>query len=160
MTLSLEFLPITPADALVIGQWVYPPPYNIYNAESDGQELLDPALNYHVCRTAGRVWWFVCWGDDARVPGFDYAEHDKPSSWLDIGGGLAPHLTGAGRGQSLLEASLRFIQAQTKAERFRVTVAEFNQRSWRACLKVGFEKVAMFPHPKTGQNFVVLTKTL
>lgn len=57
---------------------------------------------------------------------------------LDIGLGLRPDLTGAGKGLAFLQAGMKFAQRTYDAKRFRLSVAAFNLRAIAVYKKAGF----------------------
>ncbi len=135
----------------MIASWVYPAPFDLYNMHGPGVDLIDPGLNYHVCRADGQVAAFLCCAADAQVPGYVY---DKQR--IDVGWGLAPNLVGRGLGAKLIHSVLRFVGAGTGYSRFRATVAQFNKRCRRACKSAGFQHVATFKSSFSGRGFVVM----
>jgi RimJ/RimL family protein N-acetyltransferase len=145
------FRPIAKKNAAKIASWRYPPPYELYNMRGDGSEFLDPRLNYHVWRIRGHAKAFLCWGTDAQVPGYSYDEER-----LDVGWGLAPEMVGHGLGKLLVLSVLQFVGECTARERFRATVADFNERCRRACRNSGFREVAAFESSFSGRRFIVM----
>ena len=73
------FRPITREYAEAIASWTYSPPYDFYNMNGDGADLLEPGMNYYVHHTGEQVAAFLCWGIDAQVPG--YAYDGKTTRW-------------------------------------------------------------------------------
>jgi RimJ/RimL family protein N-acetyltransferase len=153
--MAVHFQRIAARHAAEIAGWRYPGRYAVYDLDSEGEELLKPDLHYHVwCRDA-RVCWFLCYGIDARVPGFDYERH---GDFLDVGWGLRPDLTGRGMGRKLVSCALEFISTTTGTTSFRVTVAAFNERCLAVCRSVGFSDSARFTRADGNLDFIVLTK--
>ena len=143
---QLLFKPMGEADAREVLTWRYDAPYDIYNADPAHNEegvaaLLDPANQYFVALDAGgQLVGYCCYGPDARVPGGDYRDPDA----LDIGLGMRPDLTGRGNGAAFVGRALAFGREQLGARRFRLTVAEFNQRAMRVYERLGFAEVERF----------------
>ena len=156
---AFVFREMDEASARQIAGWRYPPPYDLYHPAPDAAEafvqgLLTPHFRYYtVWDGQNELIAFRCFGEDAQVPGGDYG-----AEALDMGGGLRPDLTGQGLGASLLEAALEFAEQQFAPRVFRVTVAAFNRRALRVCVKVGFQPVQTFLHSTSGQAFVVLLR--
>ena len=146
-----NFQPISVRDAQEIAGWRYPSPYHVYNME-DTTQLLNPALHYYVSRLDQRAAAFVSYGEDARVPGFDYDD-----SCLDVGWGLRPDLTGRGLGESFLGQVMDFVRSRTESERLRVSVMASNERCQKACRSVGFICSEGFVRPSDSREFVVMT---
>jgi ribosomal-protein-alanine N-acetyltransferase len=157
--MSLIFKPFDETSAYTIVSWRYEPPYDIYNllnppGEEDIQYLLDPQNAFHrIVDESENLLAFCSFGQDGQVPGGDYSTHA-----LDIGLGLRPDLTGQGRGLIFVNAVLDFARHTFAPTRFRVTVAEFNQRAWRVWEKAGFRRVQIFQKDGGGQNYIVLLR--
>lgn len=151
--MKFTFSPITEADAAKIAAWNYSPPYDCYNLSGGETELIHKHSNYHVCLRDERIFGFLCWGGDARVPGFDYEKHENR---VDVGWGMAPESVGSGLGKSFIKDTLEFISAKTASNYFQVTVAAFNARCLKACNSVGFEEYTQFKRPADCREFIVL----
>ena len=149
--LTFQFYPISQEYAEAIAAWEYPAPFDVYNMPDAGAELVDPLLNYHVCRAGGQVAAFLCWGMDAQVPGYAYDRQ-----WTDVGWGLAPELVSHGLGLTLIRSVLRFVGTGTGRNRFRATIAAFNERCRRASRRAGFLDVATFESSFDGRQFVIM----
>jgi [ribosomal protein S18]-alanine N-acetyltransferase len=151
------FRQIDIAAARRIAAWEYPPPYDLYSynpaeAEENVQGLLTPDYHYYtVWDERGELIGYRCFGEDAQVFGGDYS-----AEALDMGGGLRPDLTGQGSGAAFMTAAITFAQQQFAPAAFRATVAAFNQRALRVCIKVGYRPIQQFENPHTGRPFVVL----
>lgn len=136
--------------------WLYPAPYDLYNvsprdAADAAVFMAEAGSGYHaILNEVGEFIGFVCYGEEARVPGGDY----RPEA-LDVGCGLHPHLTGQGLGPKVIRAALRFGRERLGARRFRATVAAFNLRAQRATARAGFRESARFERPSDGLQFVV-----
>jgi RimJ/RimL family protein N-acetyltransferase len=143
---AFRFNPPTASDARAILGWRYEGIYAAYNANPTRLDegiatLLDPLNHYLAARRAdGTLVGFCCFGTEARVPGGDYA--DPPA--LDVGLGLRPDLTGGGLGVPFVQAILDEGRRRHDPPRFRLTVAEFNERARRVYARVGFRPLALF----------------
>lgn len=143
---AFQFEPPTEADARAILGWRYEGIYAAYNAnparlEAGIATLLDPLNQYLAARRAdGTLVGFCCFGAEARVPGGDYT--NPPA--LDVGLGLRPDLTGGGLGTAFVRAILAEGQWRHDPPRFRLTVAEFNERARRVYARVGFRPLTSF----------------
>lgn len=129
--------------ARAISHWKYEPPYSMYNMMEDSyetediEELMDGS--YFSVRTAdGELIGFLCYGRNAQVGGGRQQGLYLDDTALDIGLGLRPDLTGLGRGLIFLQAGMKFAQQTYGAERFRLSVAAFNERAIRLYTKAGF----------------------
>ncbi len=135
--------------------WLYPSPYDGYNAdpsslETDIDEWTRPGSYYAATDREGILVAYACFGVEARVPGGRYL-----ANALDFGGGLRPDLTGRGLGISFFRATLAFAEASFSPDRYRTTVAEWNGRATRLCTASGFEITEHFVPVVNGWRFAV-----
>lgn len=149
---GFTFRPLSAAEARAIVAWRYPPPYDFYNLDPDSAATLQrPDYHYHaVIRGAADLVGFRCFGADARVAGGDYS---LPA--LDMGGGLRPDLTGQGLGRVVLRAAISFAVQRFRPVRLRTTVAAFNERAIRTCLRVGYVRHAEFARESDRVRFII-----
>jgi RimJ/RimL family protein N-acetyltransferase len=157
---TFKFEPMTEAWARAALTWRYEPPYDFYNHDPAQLDklihlsFLNPAYHYFsVFDEQDSLVAYRCFGEDARVPGGDYA-----AEALDMGGGLRPDLTGHGLGPRIMRAAIDFARAEFSPRAFRVTVAEFNLRAQRACEKVGYVVVQHFIATHNGVPFVIMIR--
>jgi ribosomal-protein-alanine N-acetyltransferase len=148
--------PMDRATAEDIATWRYDGPYSMYEVEADAIEsFLNPAYQYFaVFDENNDVVGFCNFGEDARVPGFDYADDA-----LDIGLGMRPDLTGLGKGLSFVRAVFDFARRTYTTTTYRVTIAAFNRRAQQLCLALGFREIGRFirTNPEGNETeFVVL----
>lgn len=104
--------PMDRATAEDIATWRYDGPYSMYDGEADAIEsFLKPEHQYFaVFDENNDVVGFWNFGEDARVPGFDYDDDA-----LDVGVGMRPDLTGRGKGLSFVRAVLTSRRARTRS---------------------------------------------
>lgn len=152
------FVPMTEPAAREILAWRYDEPYALYDLTDEALPiLLEPGNHYFAASDAGGgIAGFCCFGEEAQVPGGDYAD----ANLLDVGVGLRPDLTGGGRGAGFVTAVLRLACERTAQRGFRVTIAAFNQRSQRMFLGLGFGESDRFRREgrPRGMEFVILTR--
>jgi [ribosomal protein S18]-alanine N-acetyltransferase len=141
----------------IIG-WHYDPPYNVYDLATDDLEaLLNPVYRYHqVVDRAGNLVGYCCYGEDARVPGGDYARVEPEI--LDVGVGLHPGLVGQGLGGGFVKAILAYALVNYQPEYFRVSIADFNQRSLNTFRSAGFAVTIHFNRELDGLPFTQLER--
>lgn len=143
--MRISFAPILEEEARTVLAWRYPALGLGYDPadddlESDVAALLRPDFHYYAAHDeTGRLVGFCCFGEDARVPGGDYA---LPA--LDVGLGLNPELTGRGLAHGFLEEILALGIALFAPEFFRATVAAVNVRSLRLFEGAGFYFIQTF----------------
>ena len=141
--------------AAEIAGWRYPPPYEIYGyADADREEtvrhLADGENRFFAVLKEGDLVGFRSFGEDGRVAGGIYDD-----DYLDTGGGLRPDLTGLGHGPEVIRKGLAFGQSRFGVRRFRVTIADFNQRAQKACRKLGFSASQHFRRRIDGEPFTI-----
>lgn len=153
-----QILPITKEQAERVTTWSYDPPYGVYDlAPEDLNGLLNPDYRYHsVLDQAGALIGYCCYGMDAQVPGGDYCCGEPQV--MDVGVGLAPGLTGQGLGEKFVEAILAHGWRRFRPEIFRVSVADFNQRSMNTFRKLGFKETHYFLHELGQMPFTQLER--
>lgn len=152
--------PITDELARRVVGWRYDPPYDVYNLSAEDEKaLMNPIYRYHqVQDSSGNLVGFCCYGEDACVPGGDY-EVGEPSC-LDVGVGLHPDLVGKGLGTEFVQAVLEHAAEIYRPENFRVTVAEFNQRSLKTFRRLGFKETNHFIRKPDGMPFIQLERSV
>jgi ribosomal-protein-alanine N-acetyltransferase len=124
--------PMTQAEAEAVGRWQYPPPYDFYDVGADPAdyaELTDPAAR-------GSRFFVASSPADRLIGFFEY----KPvrDGVVEIGLGLRPDLTGAGRGLAFVQAGLAFARRRFSSPEIRLWVATFNQRAVKIYERAGF----------------------
>lgn len=156
--MTMTVAPITRGEAEAIASWRYNPPYDIYNLDRGAiPVLLDPGNRYYsIGDDTSRLIGYCCFGAEARVPGGDYVLREPEV--LDVGVGLAPKWVGHGMGTAFVGAILEFARASFSPQKFRVSVASFNQRSQRTFKKLGFIERLQFARQSDGMQFVQLER--
>jgi GNAT superfamily N-acetyltransferase len=91
-----------------------------------------------VDETNNKLTGYYCTGKNAWVPaGKQYGAYTE--NMIDIGIGLKPDLTGAGRGRSFFTFILQNVdKANIESLPLRLTVASFNKRAIKLYENVGF----------------------
>jgi [ribosomal protein S18]-alanine N-acetyltransferase len=96
---------------------------------------------------------YYCHGAEARVAGGDYSEEA-----LDIGAWMRPELTGRELGPAVINSGMEYGAQRFGASRRQATVAVFNERAIRACVRVGLVVVGGFKRSDDGTGFVILMR--
>jgi ribosomal-protein-alanine N-acetyltransferase len=133
------------ADAEVIADWRYEPPYDFYDARADDDDLallLDPE------RRRDR---FFSAREGDELAGF--FELRAVGDTVVVGLGLRPDLTGRGLGGSFLADGLAYARERFAPRVFRLSVATFNARAIRVYERAGFVVTRSFPHETNGGSF-------
>ena len=142
--MNVSFEQLTAEQAEEIAKWRYESPYQLYDYRDQPVDdvihyLSDPAKRFFAVLRDRELIGFRSFGADGRVPGGKYE-----GGYLDTGGGLRPDLTGRGMGERILKSGIEFGAEKFGTNRFRVTVAEFNERALKVCKRVGFEEQNRF----------------
>ena len=118
--------PTVRADAELFCTWRYGGLYTMYDQRPELRaNYLEPSFRYHsVSDETGALVGFCCFGADARVLGIVYDDEA-----LDIGLGMAPALTGQGRGTAFVAGIVDFAAKHFRPTALRLTVAAFNRRA-------------------------------
>lgn len=152
--------PLRADQAREILDWKYPPPYDFYDPPGDMRhedyvrEFLNPALNFHgVMDAHGALIGFCSFGVDGQVPGGDYADEA-----LDIGLGMKPELTGRGLGPSFFSSILAYATEMLRPRRYRLTVANFNERAINLYHKFGFTLRSEFEDEQLRVPHIILVR--
>jgi [ribosomal protein S18]-alanine N-acetyltransferase len=146
---KLVFTPMSQEEGEQVADWRYEPPYDFYDARADESELvllLDPA------RRENRT--FSAHDESGELVGFfTYA---RAGDAIVVGLGLRPDLTGQGLGTSFVEQGLEFGRERYAPQRFRLNVAEFNERAVRVYERVGFARTRSFSQRTNGGSYTFL----
>jgi ribosomal-protein-alanine N-acetyltransferase len=150
--------PITNQEAEDIATWLYPSPYKMYNLSLDViPKLLDPLNRYFAVRDPNdRLVGYCCFGSEARVMGGNYI--DEGLSILDVGVGMQPDRIGKGEGIRFVNDILFYGMKRYNPIKFRVTIADFNKRSLRTFMSLGFEETNRFTRPSDQLMFIQLER--
>ena len=141
-------------EAREITGWAYPPPYDFYNMNGEGEEELQ---GYEAVFDDGSLIGFFCTGAEARVPaGYGAGAYPEGDGIIDIGLGMKPERTGRGEGMAFFTLILGQLRADRSPATFRLTVADFNERAIRLYRKAGFRETASFTRNDT--RFLVMVK--
>jgi ribosomal-protein-alanine N-acetyltransferase len=137
---------MTQDEAEAIADWRYEPPYDFYDwraDEDDLAELLDPARRGDCYFSA----------HDAAGELIGYFGFRCTSDVVGVGIGLRPDLTDRGLGLGFLEQGLVFANARFQPRRFKLSVAEFNERAIKVYERAGFARTRSFVHETNGGFF-------
>ncbi len=144
------------ADILEMRTWRYPPPDEIYNLApiTVGEALTffkNPANGYFALADQNdQLLGFCNFGFDARVEGGNYAEDA-----VDVGITIRPDLIGRGKGKEYARVVFEEANRRFPGLPLRVTIAEFNQRAQKVCMKNGFSLVDSLERPTDGKKFLI-----
>ena len=155
--MKLDFQAMNRSYATEIASWRYEEPYDIYGyTEVEFEEAIEDLTNEDNCFYAvlrdNELIGFRSFGRDGRVDGGKYEE-----THLDTGGGIRPDLTGKGLGPNVIMEGLRFGSRKFGTRRFRVTIADFNERAKKACEKIGFRVADRFLRTSDKKPFTIFT---
>lgn len=94
---------------------------------------------------------YCCFGHEARVPGV--VEEDGV---LDVGYGMRPALMGHGLGTVFVRAILDFAVERRTAQRLRLLILHWNDRSRKVAEALGFQREGV--QKSTEGAFLVMTR--
>ena len=154
--MNISFTPLKREHAEKLVSWRYEKPYQVYDyriqsAQNTIEYLTEPANQVFAVLRDNELIGLRSFGPDGRVQGGEYDD-----SYLDTGGGLRPDLTGKGLGAEIIRKGLAFGMEKFGTERFRVTIAAFNERALKVCKRIGFVEDHRFRRASDGEQFVVL----
>lgn len=154
--MNISFKPVNRSQANEYVSWQYPDPYSIYNFQESDKAyevecmLKEDSKSFAVFNEEEFV-GVRSFGDDGKVPGGTY-----DNEYQDTGGALRPDLTGKGLGERVIRAGLTFGANRFGFDRYRVTVAAFNERALTVCKRIGFTESLRFQRETDGETFVIL----
>lgn len=132
--MAFYFRPLGWGEALAVGRWRYPAPYEIYDLS--GRSLLINVALHHVLAPLGRMGFYGVHTEADRLLGvFSFRRQQR---MLELGLGLRPDLTGQRLGLAFVQAGMAFGLAHYRAEYFRLDVALFNLRAIQVYQRAGF----------------------
>jgi len=135
-----------------IVKWKYEKPYDLYNYDVDDIEELMSGSYHGILNENHTLVGYFCTGKEAQVPAGSLLRAYDDFSFIDIGLGMRPDLTGKGKGHAFLS----FIISQVGLANLRLTVATFNKRAIKLYEKVGFVQIGdSFTNGRT--DFQVMT---
>ena len=125
--------------------WSYEGPWSVY----DVGEAIEPAEDFWaVLDEDGGLAGYACYGVEARVP-----QLEEVPGVLDVGVSMDPARVGQGLGREFVAAVLDHARDVYDATRLRAVVQDWNQRSRRLMLSLGFEETG--EHPVAEVRYVV-----
>jgi len=137
-------------EATQISGWHYEPSYDIYDATSDAddlQELLDPKRRKDT--------YFSVFDQDGGLVGF--FQYERKNKTVEVGLGMRPDLTGQGLGLEYLLAGLKFAGERFSPDRFKLSVATFNERAIVVYERAGFRRGNEYMHSTNGGEYLFLS---
>jgi RimJ/RimL family protein N-acetyltransferase len=131
---SISFAAMTPEYASQIVQWKYGGEYSIYDRH---ESIAGTGMDDLACVASdGALAGWIHFGEPARIPTVEENVYDD--GFLDLGVGLRPELCGKGLGLTFVRAVLEYARKEFGAERFRLSVAAFNERAKKVYARAGF----------------------
>jgi len=132
--MAFTFRPLRWDDALAVGRWRYPAPYELYDL-GRLPLLVSVALHRLLAPLGGMGFYAVRSVDDPLVGVFSFQKHGQT---VELGLALRPDLTGRRIGLGFVEAGMDFARRTFAPTAFRLDVATFNQRAIRVYERAGF----------------------
>lgn len=143
---------------VIANNWHYDGDYAFYDMKNDPEdyeEIVTPELRsdhyFQILDENGQLSAFFC---------LDPVE--KEPSQVEVGLGMAPELTGHGRGLTLMKIIQDFVEQKHQYKKVILTVAEFNQRAQKVYQKAGYQTTGTEDMESNGgtYKFVVMEKAL
>jgi ribosomal-protein-alanine N-acetyltransferase len=144
-----------------IAKWRYEGAYAFYNRTDNFDEPAGEADEYaesgcFACLDEhGGLTGSFHYGADARIPTAE--NYDYTDDYLDFGLGMRPDLCGRGLGLDFVRLGLDFARETYGAEKFRLSVAAFNQRAIKVYERAGFKKVCRVTNAYFKNSFYIMT---
>ena len=156
--MNVYIQPIRREDARKIAKWKYEPPYSLYDLSEEVIPIMvDPQNRYYaVYLVEDELVGYCCFGEEAMVIGGIYDEREP--SVLDVDLGMHPRLVGQGLGYEFVAAVLQFAWERHQPDRFRATIAAFNQRSQKTFRVLGFTETTRFTRASDRLKFVQMER--
>ncbi|WP_125705715.1 GNAT family N-acetyltransferase [Lacticaseibacillus daqingensis] len=150
---TYHFEPLTQANAVTIAdRWHYPVPYDFYDMTADVEdyeELIDPQQRgtaYHQATD-----------EKGQLVGFWVLMATDEPGTVELGLGLAPALTGGGRGEDFLQQILTHLRCQLAEARVVLDVAAFNVRAQKVYARAGFRVTGRHQQATNGGVYPFIT---
>ena len=137
------FRPLRWDDALAVGRWRYPAPYELYDLGSIAL-LVGVSLDRLLAPLGRMGFYAVCSGEDPLVGVFSFRRLGRT---VELGLALRPDLTGRKIGLGFVEAGMDFARRTFAPAAFRLDVATFNRRAIRVYERAGFVPGPRFIRP-------------
>ncbi|MEN8182815.1 MAG: GNAT family N-acetyltransferase [Myxococcota bacterium] len=157
----VELRPATEQNVREFAAWHYDPPYDVYDIDMTPDDavayFLEPGINCHSLFDGNTMAGYCTFGHDAQVPGGNY-----DTEGIDIGLGVKPELTGAGKGNRFVEAVVAHALVTFDPAQLRVTIAAGNTRALRVWSDAGFSETSRFATSRDimgSREFAILTFT-
>ena len=124
-----SLVPLTEETALLISEWAYPPPYEVYSFKGHPNGYLFDKSTWGTEQ--------FCLTNDGRILGQVAAQPDGEELW--IGWSMEPSLTGKGNGRTFVERCVEELRRVTgHSGPILLRVAASNVRAIRAYQSAGF----------------------
>lgn len=146
---------MTPEYAKIIASWTYDGDYSIYNHDEEFVNECMDRKHFTFINSNNELLGYFCFGTEARIPTTEKNVYNN--DFTDIGLHIRPDLTGKKLGNHFLDVCLNYIQNNFNTNRFRATIASFNKRALRLCVKAGFNPVEEVTHLFSEKKFTIVT---
>ncbi len=130
----------------IANSWKYDGEYAFYDMTADPEDYEEI-----MCPNLRRNRYFSVFDNDVLI-GFFCIEQEE--SFIELGLGLRPDLTGHGKGRDFLEEILYFVKKRYSFESIHLDVASFNQRAIKVYERAGFVKTGNVLVATNGGQYV------
>lgn len=136
--------------------WEYPDLYDFYNIDEKERKHIYSEDYWVKEDDEGNIFGFLCIGKEAQINTVDPSVYKDDA--LDIGLGINPKYTSKGYGESYVNEIIDFLDNKYKPDKFRLTVASFNERAMTVYKRVGFQLINLAISTDTGVQFYILER--
>jgi RimJ/RimL family protein N-acetyltransferase len=152
---KLHIVSMKPEYANEIIHWHYDGIYSFYDHDGSDPDSYMDGTHYACINTEGRLIGYFCFGAEARIPTIEPNVYE--AGFLDIGLGIRPEHCGHGLGITFLNTGLNYARKHLGAEKFRLSVAAFNERAVKVYARAGFKTVREVTNSYYKNKFYIMT---
>lgn len=152
---------ITYSTAKEISSWKYSDEYAIYSF-NQSEEVISDILNndYYAIYDDNELIGYYCTGLEAHVPHTVSDEIYADNTYIDMGLGMKPSLTGNGYGREFVGFVINCIEQSCETDKMRLTVAVFNKRAIKVYKTFGFTEIKRFTRDKDNMEFMIMVNKI
>jgi len=119
-----------------ISRWKYDDIYSFYDHDENDTSGYMDGTHFACLNADGELIGYFCFGAEARIPTVENDVYDD--AYLDVGLSLRPDLCGKGYGLAFFNNGLNYGKKLYGTNKFRLSVATFNERAIKLYMKLGF----------------------
>lgn len=158
--IELTIEPILKKHEWEIAHWKYDGIYEFYNRIGNIQypDNLEEKIenSYVVYDDKGELIGHFHFGSEGQIPTIE--NYCYTDDYLDMGLGLRPDICGHGFGVDFIQYGIEFARKHYNRNKFRLSVAAFNERAVKAYEKAGFIKECEVTNSYFKNKFYIMIK--